>query len=157
MLRLRAARLRGRLIPRPARRRLRRPDDQQRLAVIEREPSLPLRVAEALALIQRRFQRRQLVDEVRMYFSDARDGANLVRIRARHSAYEMHDEVAAGDIKVELFERRQTVRLEVLLDLHLDVVPGEVVAQRIAIVAKLGRHGRNEDRHGHRRSPRGGT
>ena len=76
---------------------------------------------------------------------------------AGDSGNETGDEVAAGDIKVELLERRQTVRLEILLDLHLDVVSREVAAQRIAIVLKLGRHGRNEDRHGHRRDPRGAT
>ena len=41
-----------------------------------------------------------------MYLANASDGSNLVRVRTCHVADEMHNELAAGDVKVELFERR---------------------------------------------------
>jgi hypothetical protein len=68
----------------------------------------------------------------------------------------VNDRVASGDVGVELVQRDRAEVLEVLLDLHLDIVAREVRAQSIAVVAKLVRNRRQEnpDRHGGRPASR---
>src|SRR4051812_49495156 len=61
----------------------------------------------------------------------------------------MDDGVAVGDVEVELVERDAAVVFEVLLDLHFDIVAGEVVAQLVAIGPELIRYGREKDPDGH--------
>ena len=47
----------------------------------------------------------------------------------------MHDAIAMGDVDVELVQRVAAKVDEVLLHLHFDVVPREVLAQQITIAA----------------------
>jgi len=61
----------------------------------------------------------------------------LVRRRAAHVAHQMHNSVAVGDVDVELVERIAAEVLEVLLDLHRDVLPREVAVELIPIVAEF--------------------
>src|SRR5580704_10218069 len=62
----------------------------------------------------------------------------------------MDNQVAARDVAIELFQRDVTVVLEVLLDLHLDVVPREIAAKLLTIVAEFVCYGgeKNPDGHG---------
>jgi hypothetical protein len=49
----------------------------------------------------------------------------------------MHDGVATRDVEIDLVQRDAAMVLEVLLDLHLDVVARQVTAEQVAIVAEL--------------------
>ena len=120
--------------------------DQQQLAMIEREPSLPLRVGDFDAVAQRLAERRQVGDEIGIFRQQRVDVA-LERRRAGHVADEMHDAIAMRDIDVELVERVAAEVLEVLLHLHFDVVPREVGAELIAIGAELVGDRRQKDLH----------
>ena len=110
--------------------------DQQQLAVIKREPGLPLRIGNRGAAVQRLAQRRQFFRDIRI-FGEQRGLLARVRGSASHVADKMHDSVAMGDIDIELIERVAAEVLEILLHLHMDIVPFEIGAQQIAIGAKF--------------------
>ena len=120
--------------------------DDQQLAMIEREPRLPLCVGDFDAVAQRLAERRQIGDEIGIFRQQRVDVA-LERRRAGHVADEMHDAVAMRDIDVEFIENAAPEVLEVLLDRHFDVVPREVGAEQIAIGAELVGDRRQKDLH----------
>ncbi|MGA2493178.1 MAG: hypothetical protein ABSF67_09535 [Roseiarcus sp.] len=120
--------------------------DQQRFAMIEREPRLPLCVGDVDAVAQRLAERRQVNDEIGTFRQQRLDVA-LERRRAGHVADEMHDAVAMRDIDVEFVERVAAEVDKVLLHLHFDVGPREVGAELIAIGAELVGHRREKDLH----------
>ena len=68
--------------------------------------------------------------------------------RARHGpgymSNEMHHGVAIADIDIELIKRAAPEVVKILLHLHFDIVPREIFAQPIAIVAKLIGNGRDK-------------
>jgi hypothetical protein len=74
------------------------------------------------------------------------DAGGLGR-RARHVADEMDDDVAALDISFQKGERVAAHRLEVFLDLDLDIGSRQRAAQFVAIVAELVRHAGKERLH----------
>ena len=88
-------------------------------------------------------------------FGEQRSLLRFVRRGAAHVADEMHDGVAMGDVDVELVERVAAEVLEVLLHLHCDIVPREVMDELIAIGAELVGNGRNQCvfRHSARKRP----
>src|SRR6516164_9522249 len=73
----------------------------------------------------------------------------LARSRPGHLSHEVHHRVAMGDVDVELVERVAAETLEVLLNLHLDIMPRQVAAQLITVEAKLvgDRREKDADRH----------
>jgi hypothetical protein len=121
--------------------------------VIEREPSFPLRVGKAAAVLERFGERRQFGLKVGI-FGEQRLLLPLIRRGATHFADEMHDRVAMGDVDVELVERIAAEILEVLLHLHGDIVPRQIAAQLIPVNPELVGNSRKKDadRHAARRS-----
>ena len=65
----------------------------------------------------------------------------------------MHHGVAIGDIDIELIGRFITEVLEILLYLHLDIVPRQIAAQQIAIAAEFVQDGRERERERERSAP----
>jgi hypothetical protein len=76
----------------------------------------------------------------------------LARIGAGHVAGEMRHGVTVGDIDIELIECVAAEVLEVLLHLHLDIVPRQIRSQLIAIDAELIRNGREKNLRRHERA-----
>ena len=148
MLDLRCARIRRRGIFWPPYRGLLGLGREQELAMIEREPGLPLRIGNSDAMLERLAQRRQLVSQVGI-FGEQRALLPLSRLGTGHVADKMHDGVAMGDVDIELVERVAAEVLEILLHLHFDIVPREVGAKLIAIGTELVGNSRekNLDRH----------
>jgi hypothetical protein len=69
--------------------------DEQQLAVVKREPSLPLRVGNAGAISQRLVERRQFVRQIGIFCAQRAQGV-LARFRARHVAGEVHHGIACA-------------------------------------------------------------
>jgi hypothetical protein len=111
--------------------------------VIERQPRLPLGVGNAGSVLQRGSQWRQFGWNIGI-FGEQRAQPSLARISAGHIADEMHHGVAIGDIDSELIYRFITEVLEILIYLHLDIVPRQIAAQQIAIAAEFVRDSERE-------------
>jgi hypothetical protein len=52
---------------------------------------------------------------------------------AAHVANQMHDRVAMGDIDVELVEHIAAEVVEVLLHLHRDIMPRQIMDEQITV------------------------
>ena len=100
--------------------------DEQALAVIKGEPSLPLSVGHTDAVFQRLAKRRQPLAEIGMPFAECTQ-SEIARIKACHIADEVNHGVAMRDIHVELIERIAAEILEILLNLHFHIVARKVV------------------------------
>ena len=68
---------------------------------------------------------------------DQRSLLPFVRRSSAHVAHEMHDRVAVGDVGVELVEHIAAKVLEVLLHLHRDVMPREIMDELIPVSPEL--------------------
>ena len=56
-----------------------------------------------------------------------------VRRCAAHVADQMHDSVAMGDVDVELVQRNAAEVLEVLLHLHRDIMPRQIMDEQLTV------------------------
>ena len=95
-----------------------------------------MRVCEApeRAAVQALFGKPRL--KLRLTLQEVVDAARLGR-RTRHIADEMNDDVAVCHVLFEHGERVAAERLEVLLDLDLDIRSRQRAAELVAIVAEL--------------------
>ena len=70
---------------------------------------------------------------------------SLARGRPGHLPNEMHHRVTVRDIDIELVQRVAAKRLEILLNLHLDIMPCQIGTQLVAISPELVRNRREID------------
>jgi hypothetical protein len=117
---------------------------------MERKPRLPLGVGDGLAALQRLAQRRESRREAGVAIQHRVDRGRLRR-RAGHVADEMNHRVTGGDADIEFVEDAEAEILEVLLDLHFDIVAREVMAKLVAVGAEFIGNAGDENADGHGR------
>src|ERR1700688_2144797 len=104
MLDLRCARIRRRGVFWPSYRGLLGLGREQELAMIEREPGLPLRIGNSDAILERLARWLQLVGQIRI-FGEQRALLPLSRLEAAHVSDEVHHGIAMGNVDIKLVER----------------------------------------------------
>ena len=145
VLLLLAALLFDQLVTRIARSACFRHGDDQHLAVIQRQPSLPLGVGEGLrARFQKGAKRRQAFGEIRITVFDEGQGRRLCP-GAGHVADQMNHRIALPDVVIQLIQRLRAGRDEVLLYLDRDVGTVKIAAQSVTVAGELRADGGQED------------
>jgi hypothetical protein len=107
-----------------------------------------LRVGYLDAPTQSIVERGQICREIGV-FVEQRLLLALARGSPGHLPDEIHYRVAVTDVGIELVERVAAERLEILLNLHLDIVPRQIETQLVAISAEFigNRRKKDADRH----------